>query len=373
MEACDDHGMWRVVLMLVAACGGDDVASVSDAPPDGPCLASDACLKQDLDEMCQQVHVLGAVIVVRTPTVRYRATCGFADIAQQRPLVPTDRFRVGSITKLFTAALALDLVDEDLLTLDTTPASQSVDIDNGGTIMLRDLLGHTSGLVEYNSEPTFDWSRAWTIPEVIEWVRTNHEPLYAPKTGFTYSGTGFQVAAAMIGAGGRPAYPVALRQRILAPLHLDSTYLDGAETLPGGKVDGAKRSGGAFAPRDFADDWASADGSLVTTADDLVTWGEHLFLARDVVSASSVDAMLAPTKLANGTTPQFLGGPYGLGVEILEGAAGGPIYGHGGLDFGFAAYVGVQPATGRAVAVVINTDGVDPRTFANVGWLLLAR
>src|SRR5574338_669299 len=126
--------------VLGLGCGDDasspsvDAASAIDA---GPCALSDACVQQELGALCEQAHVLGAVMVLRTPEGRFRATCGFADVAQTRPVVLNDRFRVGSFTKTFTSALALQLVDEDVLSLDTTPASVGVTIDNADVITLR--------------------------------------------------------------------------------------------------------------------------------------------------------------------------------------------------------------------------------------------
>lgn len=366
---------WNLALTLsLAACdsgAGAMDAAVDGASADAPAASIDA--QATVEQGCTATGALGAVLVVRDASgTRHVGLCGHADRARTRPVARRDRFRVGSVTKTFTSALVLSLVDDGAVSLDDTVASFGLVTDHADTITVRHLLSHTACLVEYNDAAAsgFDWSRSWTIDEVVDWVTTQHEPLCDAGAEFHYSGTHFQVLAQIVRAEGRPAYPIALRQTLLDPLGLADTYLDGAETLPGGRVEGARRVGATIQAPEFSSDWASADGSLATTADDLVSWLEHLFIDRDVLSDATLAAMTTPTQLTDGTTPVFLDAHYGMGLEI-EDAPDGTIYSHGGGDFGFAAYAGIQPSTGRAVAVVINTE-VDPRIFAALAWSLFA-
>jgi len=375
------RGMHRTTIfpLLLVACSDSTPAAPASPPAeagttevgsDGAADASafcDRCLEERLKGYCDSA-LLGAVIaVVETDGRRHYASCGHADLAKKRPVVVADRFRVGSITKTFTASLALGLVDEGALSLDATPESQGVAVDGATTITLRNLLGHTSGLFDYNSDLGFDWSRAWTIPEVIAWVTDRHDLMFEPGKEFSYSGTGYQVVSEMIGAKGRPSYAKALRARVLDKLALRDTFLQGAEAIPGGRTEGSRRVGTAFVVPEFPNDWASADGSLVSNVDDLLTFASKLLRERTLISTKAVETMVAPTRLPDGTTARFLGDEYGLGVFVRTDPRG-PIYLHGGADFGFSAFVGIQPATGHAVAFLTNTEGVDPRAIAQLGW-----
>lgn len=345
---------WSLLVLSVGFCGC------------APSLA-------DLEAQGRSSTALSGVMVMRHGDgTRERVTFGFADLAKSREVVAADRFRVGSITKLFTGALVGKLIDAGELSLDDTVASFGLSVDRGDTITVRQLLNHTAGLVEYNSDPGFDWSRAWSPREVVDWVTTKREPVFEPGTRFGYSGAHFQVLALIAGAEGRPSYTPALRQRVLEPLALNDTFLEGGEPVTGGRVDGSRRVDGKLLDREFADDWESADGSLATSADDLVTFMERVFLTRDVLSEAYLSEAVKPTVLPDGKKAEFLGERYGLALELEDDPAG-DIYSHGGLDFGFAAYVGVQPATGRAVAVVLSGSDLDPRVFARQEWAHLTR
>ena len=365
----------------LAACGSSPATDASSpsaletGTPDAPstrCARSPTCLERSLSELCAEDLVLGAVLALEHEDgTRTVATCGHADLARTRPMQRGDRARVGSITKTFTATLALLGIARGELHLDDTVASHGVTTDAAELITVQQLLRHTAGLPEYNDDPAFDWSRPWTIDEVLAWVTAEREPSHAPGAAFGYSGTHYQAMAAVLARAGGNDYGSLLHARLLDPLGLEDTFLEGAEEVSGGRVEGSHPIGVELGPREHADDWASADGSLVSSVDDLLTFFERTFVTRDVLPAAQLDAMLTVTSLPGGEIPSFLGNPYGMGVQ-LEDATAGTIVLHGGRDFGFVAYVGVQPDTGRGVAVLVNSDHADPRRYADLGWALLA-
>lgn len=375
-----------VLLALVLGCSpspepsdvgttteASDGSTTTDEPP-----ALDATVDAEFEQMCAQraPALLGGVLaVVGTDGVRRYGTCGYVDLAHTREVELADRFRVGSVTKTFMSALSLLLVDEGAIALDDTVASFGVVTDAADTIRVRHLLDHTSGLIDYNSGAGFDWSSSWTIPEVIAWVTDTYEPSFAAGTDVGYSGTGYQVLSEIVGAQGRPGFVEALRSRILDPLGLTDTFLEGGEPIPGGRVQGSVfTTGPDLVPPEVTNDWASADGSMVSNAQDLLTFMEHLFVERDLVSAAGVTAITTQATLADGTPVVMFDDPtlpYGLGV-FIEDAEGGPIYWHAGTDYGFRAYAGVQPATGRAVVVLLNSESIDPSRIADEAWERLA-
>jgi D-alanyl-D-alanine carboxypeptidase len=366
-------------LLAIAGCGdnaatpdGPDAAT-SDASPPAACLASDACLATELAGACERTFALGAVMVIADGDTRYRAACGHADRARTRPMTVGDRFRIGGVTETFTAALALQLVDDDAVALDDTVASFGLDVDGAATITVRDLLAHTAGLVDYHADPGFDWSQPWTIASVIAWVTAERDLLFAPGTAWSYAGTGFEVASEIVGAEGRPPYPTALRTRLLEPLGLADTFLEGAEPIAGGRVEGSHLTGATPVAPSGTDDWASASGSMVSTGDDLATWAQRLLGGDDVLAPATRSQMTTPIVLPDRTQPLYLDSHVGLGLSIEDDEPDGPIYWHGGVDFGFVAYVGIQPATGRVVAVVLNSENLDPIEFGEMGWAILER
>lgn len=350
-----------------------DTSSTTDDPP-----VLDPDVDAEFERMCEEREpaLLGGVLaVVGSDGVRRYATCGYADRMHTREVVLSDRFRVGSVTKTFMSALSVHLVDEGAISLDDTVASFGVVTDAADAIRVRHLLDHTSGLVDYNVVAGFDWSRSWTIPEVIAWTTDTYEPSFDPGTGVDYSGTGYQVVSEIIAAEGRLGFVEELRSRILIPLGLIDTFVEGGEPIPGGRVEGSVYFlGPEPEPPEVTNDWASADGSMVSNAPDLLTFLQHLFVEQDVVSAAGVTAMTTQATLADGTPVVMFDDPklpYGLGV-FIEDAEGGPIYWHAGTDYGFRSYAGIQPATGRAVVVLLNSESVDPTRLADEAWASLA-
>jgi D-alanyl-D-alanine carboxypeptidase len=127
--------------VLLAACGG---AGRNDAatPLEHPKL--DRLLASYVDEADGAV---GVIAFVRTPAGTWRGAAGSADLARGRALREGDRFRVGSITKTFTATVLLQLVAEHKLSLEDTLARRLPGaFPQGSRITLRQLLNHTSGI-----------------------------------------------------------------------------------------------------------------------------------------------------------------------------------------------------------------------------------
>lgn len=350
--------------LALVACGGASGGSPADGAlvPD----AAPGTLERVLTARCAEDAILGATATVRAPDgTRAHARCGHADRARTRPVVDRDRFRIGSNTKSFTAALVLALADDGVLALDAPVDALGLPLEGADVITLRQLLSHTSGVFNYTSDPRFDWDRDWTADELLAWVAEAHEPAFAPGTTFGYSNTGYVALGQAVGAEGRVGYPVALRTRLLDPLGLADTLLEGAEPLPGGRVEGARRGGDAPGG---SDDWWSSDGSLVSTSDDLVTWLEALALTEGgVVSEAARVTQLGPTHLGDGTEVRAFGSTGGMGVFRADDPAGA-IYWHAGQDFGFTAYMAVQPATGRALAVVTSAEDLDISTLGDTLW-----
>ena len=291
---------------------------------------------------------------------------------------PDDAFRVGSITKTFTALATLTLVDEGLVELDA-PASDyvtRVDVPEGVTV--RHLLQHTSGIPNFTDDPSFvsrvvdDPSRVWTPEEGFALV-ADDEPLFAPGGEFRYSNTNYIVLGVLIEeVSGQPAAEV-IRARILEPLALDSTYLSGFEAGP--DPFGAYTSlSGSPAPIDFdytsieTDAWTA--GAMVSSARDLHT----LFTAvldGQVISPASLAAMTAGRSTR--TDSRARGDEYGFGLLIDGFGTMERLFGHGGGIVGYRTLVAHAPQTGKTAFWVATGARIDfQRTVSQVATRIAA-
>jgi D-alanyl-D-alanine carboxypeptidase len=281
---------------------------------------------------------------------------------------PDDTFRVGSITKVFTALATLTLVDEGLVDLDASASEYVSRLDVPEEVTVRDLLAHTSGLPNDIAQAPKKWldadpSYVWTPEETYAMISV--DPLqFAPGTRFAYSNTNYIVLGVLIEEVTSGTAAEAIRTRIVEPLGLDDTYLAGQE--PGAEPFSTSDTlQGAIEPINF--DYTSiassafTAGSMVSSASDL----HRLFRALaegEIVSAESFAAMTADN---NHLAPTLAAGDWGFGLEIGNFGSTERLIGHSGQIVGYDTRVLHSVETGRTAFVVsagrtaIFDDGVD--------------
>lgn len=178
--------------------------------------------------------------------VVWTGVAGNADVSKHVPVRRDDAFGIGSITKVFVAVVALQLVEEGKLSLDATPASvlggQAVrGIANADSATVEQLLAHTSGIASWEDDP--NWIRAGRGEAVVpahRWPRTGaldyirgKPATGAPGAAFSYSNTNFTLLGMMIEAVTRHSAATEIRTRILRPLGLRDSWLEGFEAPRG--------------------------------------------------------------------------------------------------------------------------------------------
>lgn len=244
-------------------------------------------------------------------------------------------FAIASVTKTFTAALVMQLVEERRVLLDNEVADLLPDAGVPAGVTVRMLLSHTSGVADLlapmrdpmNAEP----ERRWTAAEVVARVGPTW---FAPGSGYGYSNTNFVLLGMLVEKLTGQAFETVLARRLLHPLELgDSGVLlsDGAPLL-------------------MTPSWASAFGAsgfMYSSARDLLEWGEALYGGR-VVRPATLAHMLA-----------FGEQGYGLGTERVQlGTHQG--YGHSGLLRGFTGLLVHLPDAGLTLVVIGTWQGFDP-------------
>jgi CubicO group peptidase (beta-lactamase class C family) len=324
-------------------------------------LASDATLAQSADTFDAIVRpfaadgrFMGAVLVARGDEVVFSKAYGSANLEWNIPNDPATKFRIGSITKQFTAALILLLEQDgklgiqDLLSrhVENVPASWK-------DITLFHLLTHTSGIRNFTALPDYRLKQLQpsTPAEVLE--RLRDEPLdFAPGKEYRYSNSGYLMLGHVIErVAGRP-YAQVLQDRIFTPVAMSDSGYDSNPALI------AKRASG-YAPSPNGPQNAGfinmtvphAAGALYSTTGDLHKWARALFGGR-VVSAESLRKM---------TTPNL--GNYALGLSVRAGD-GRRMIAHGGGINGFNAFLAYYPDAQITVVVLANINGNTPQQIA---------
>lgn len=300
----------------------------------------------------------GAVGVVRTPTGTRRAAAGLGRLRPAERMRATDRFRIASVTKTFVAAVVLQLAAEKRLRLDD-PVARSLPglLPNGRTVTLRQLLGHTSGLFDYDDDEAWVRSRIakpareWSPRELVA-VATSHPPLFRPGTRWSYSNTNYVLLGLVVQAVSRRPLAVELRKRIFEPLRLSATSYPTGTAIPGPFAHGYIGSASYrripkgrlldVSSRLSPSAWGA--GQIVSNAHDLTRFFGALLRGR-VVPAEQLALMKRDTMFAN----------YGLGLRMANTRCG-TAFGHEGDVPGYRTVVWAMPNGRRAAAVMLNVD-----------------
>ncbi|MFI6335538.1 serine hydrolase domain-containing protein [Streptomyces sp. NPDC050535] len=290
----------------------------------------------------------------------HRLSEGDADRVTGRALNTADRFRVGSVSKSFTAVVLLQLVDEGKLDLDTSVNSYLPGLLPDDRITVRHLMSHRSGLYDYTNDmfaqtvPGFESVRnkVFSYQELVDLSLA--KPLNnAPGAAYSYSNTNFVVGGMLIekltGRSVRTEY----QQRIIKPLKLTATsYVHPGTAIAGRHANGYLPDDEPGLPLVDATEqtvsWAQSAGAIISSTRDLNTFFSALLGGR-LTSAAQLAQMQQWTPV-NSTQG------YGLGLRRRDLSCGVSVYGHTGTVQGFYTYAFTSKDGKRSVTALANTS-----------------
>lgn len=261
------------------------------------------------------------------------------------------QYRIGSISKTFTAVLVMQLRDEGRLRLDDE-LSRYLPATPVGHLLIRDLLGHLSGL---RREPLGDfWEAGPGHPadELLADLRTD-DLLLPSRRAWHYSNLAYGLLGQVVERLRQAPYADTLLHRLLEPLGLTrTTYLPEPPHAVGLRV---HPFADTVVEEPVHDTLAMAPaGQLWSTPADLCRWGEFLAdAAEDILAAATVEEMAEPVVMAD---PDRWTTGYGLGLQLLR-RGDRVLVGHGGSMPGFGAGLAVSRREGVAAAVCANAWG----------------
>jgi CubicO group peptidase (beta-lactamase class C family) len=296
----------------------------------------------------------GAVLVASHGQTLLAKGYGLANREHQVANTPQTRFRLGSITKQFTAMAVLILEEQGKLKLED-PVSQHLEDTPRAweAITLQHLLSHTAGLPNFTSFP--EYSKKWMLPsppaETIQ--RFIDKPLeFAPGEQFRYSNSGYIVLGAIIERASGQNYAEFLRKNIFQPLGMNDTGYDTYEEILPHRAAGYQRDGQGMKNAPYLDmTQPHAAGALYSTVEDLKRWDEALNDGK-LIAEKSFDKMYAPVK-----------GNYALGWQVTDRGARRQIA-HGGGINGFATYLLRVPEEKLCIVVLSNVVPSPPGRMA---------
>ena len=297
-----------------------------------------------------------AVLIVRGDEVLYRGAVGLDDVESKDALTPDDTFRIGSITKQFSAAAVLKLIEDGKVALDDPLSKYVKDYPNGDKVTVLQLLNHTSGIKSYTSLPGVmegPIQKDATTAQMIDSFK-REKPDFAPGEGWLYNNSGYVLVGAVIEAASGQPWHEYLEKTFFEPLGMEHTGYGHDPAVAKQQVHGYSYDGNkVVAPRVLSMTQPHAAGALVSSIDDLHRWNRALHEGK-VLKSETYQKMITPTGKA-------IEAKYGFGLA-LETVRGRPALGHGGGIFGFSTHLTYVPDADVSVVVLHNADGGLPKT-----------
>jgi D-alanyl-D-alanine carboxypeptidase len=263
-------------------------------------------------------------------------------------------YQIASLTKQFTAAAILQLVDQGRLRLDDDVTSLVPGLHvRGGRVTVHHLLSHTHGIVEYNGDETrAEWPTTTSHDRIVALI-TNRDLEFPPGEKFSYRNSGYYLLGMIVERVSGMSYGDYLRTRIFEPLGMGHTSQCTSREILAKRAHGYTLDGGELRNPTFLDmSWTFAVGSVCSTASDLLLWQQALHAGR-VVSPESYRRMITPVTLNNGTVTDY---GYGLGRSVHDGHA---LIRHGGNTVGFSSYLTWYPDDDLTIVLLTNSDTVE--------------
>ncbi|MFK0117496.1 serine hydrolase domain-containing protein [Streptomyces sp. NPDC090994] len=294
-------------------------------------------------------HTTAALVRVGGTDGTWRGSAGVHDLETGRPADPDGRFRVGSVTKVFTAAVALQLASEGRLDLDRTARSYLPDLipASYADVTVRQLLNHTHGIPAPDlpgSTVEEAYANRFLVHDAEAMVRSaaSKPREFAPGEAQHYLNIGYTVTGLLIERVTGDSYEHQVTRRILDPLHLRDTYAPGADPRIAGPHNHGYQTmtldDGTTGLRDVSV-WGSTDawaaGDLISTTADLERFTKALFRGR-VVRGPLLEEMFTLPEVADHETGDPAAYSVGLSMKRLGGRE---VWGKTGGRWGYNAAV----------------------------------
>lgn len=293
-----------------------------------------------------------SVLVLRDGIPLLRKSYGMANLEDQVAATPATNYRLASVSKQFTAAAIMLLVEEESITLDDSarhwlPSLPPV----AEAITVRHLLTHGSGLIDYEDVMPASTTGQLHDADVLRLLETQHRTYFEPGTGYRYSNSGYALLALIVERVSGQSFPDFLRLRIFQPLGMSRTlaYVDGGPAIADRAYGYSESMSGWLRTDQSPTSAVLGDGGIYSSLDDLARWDAALYDDR-LLGDASRRLIFAPHVATDEP-----GVRYGFGWRIT-----GETLWHSGETIGFRNVIVRYPERHLTVIVLTNRDGAEP-------------
>jgi CubicO group peptidase (beta-lactamase class C family) len=318
-------------------------------------LLAGACLAQNVNSRMDQImqsyaskqQFIGTALVARGGEVLFSKGYGPADVEWDVPNAPNTKFRLGSLTKQFTAASILLLEERGKLSVNDPVKKYLPDAPAAwDKITIFHLLTHTSGIPNFTSFPDYPKLEPFpaTAKELV--ARFQDKPLeFAPGEKWNYSNSGYVLLGYLIEKITGGTYQKFVNENIFTPLGMKDSGYDSNTAVISHRASGYAHGPNGLENAGYVNMTVPLSaGGLYSTTEDLLKWEQGLFGGK-LLSAASLEKMTTPFK-----------NNYAFGVGV-EDRAGHKVISHNGGIEGFNTQLEYYPADKLTVAVLANVQG----------------
>ncbi|AKF82103.1 beta-lactamase [Myxococcus fulvus 124B02] len=331
-----------------------------------PAAAASRKDKEAVERLAARYHALnqfnGSLLVADETGVVLKKGYGQANMEWGIPAGPDTKFRIGSVTKQFTATLILQLVGEGKVRLEDPVTKYLPDYrqDTGSRVTVTHLLNHTSGIPSYTSNPKFgDVARdPFTVAAFVK-EHCSGDLQFEPGTKYAYNNSGYFLLGAIIEKVTGKTYAQVLEERIFKPAGMKNSGYDVSATVLPKRAEGYDFKSGQYVNADYLDmGLPYAAGSIYSTVEDLYLWDQAL----------RGTTLLSEELKKKMTTPGL--DQYGFGVSLEpftldDGKTKLTAVYHGGGINGFSSFFVRVPEKKQVVVALSNVGrGARPRPLS---------
>jgi len=303
-----------------------------------------------IDEYMQaQVNVnefSGAILVSSGGDIIYKKAFGYADREWKFPCTIETKFEIGSLTKQFTAAAVLQLVEQGKLNLYDKLSTYFPGYPKGDSVTLHMLLNHTSGIADYTGLPLFYSLR--TLPlkqDSVIGLFKNQPYTFSPGTNWRYSNSGYFLLGCIIEKVTKKPFSIYVYENVIKKAGLENTGINSLDSILTYRAKGYSRSEkGEWKNADYISmELAFSAGSIISSVEDMYRWQNKL-LEGKIISQNMLTKMITPYKKNYG---------YGLYIDSLKHHF--RIW-HTGNIPGFTSFLGCFPLDSISIVVLSNDE-----------------
>ena len=322
-------------------------------------------LEDDIYAILHKLKIPGAIVSLKSNYYKsFTIVYGYSNLENKRKTHIEDKFRIGSITKIFTGIVLLQLYEEGLLDLDDPISKYLFGIKNGEHITIRDIGQMRSGIYNYTENDrlnhliNYHMNRKW-VPSELYSVGIGGQPYFEPDEGFHYSNTNAVILGLLIEKITGQPIDVQIDKRIIQPLKLYNTKFQKDEILEQPRMDGYKFHGNKLVnvtKNNVSWGWAAA--AISSTLKDMHIFAEYALGKHALLNNKSLYEQ-RNWKTESITKPYNLVQYYGFHLIKL-----GSFIGHDGSFMGYSDYLLCEEKTGTTLVITVNMqqthENLDP-------------